>query len=192
VVRVTHAHTAADLQRRGADVERAVLSGAVEWHNHGESYTAPLLAAALAGGATLAGAGLNPGFVAERLALLLTGLVARLDEVRCYETFDASLSPSAGLVFDVMGFGVDPARTDVTTGELAKVYDALYAETFGYVAERLGTSVVSVLPEYNVTLAPEDLTLRAGTVPAGTVAAQVHLWGNCAPETTYGTSTRYG
>jgi len=32
VVRVTHAQTAADLQRRGADVERAVLSRAVLWH----------------------------------------------------------------------------------------------------------------------------------------------------------------
>ncbi|MDX2378102.1 formyltetrahydrofolate deformylase [Microbacterium sp. LRZ72] len=32
VVRVTHADSAADLQRRGADVERAVLSRAVAWH----------------------------------------------------------------------------------------------------------------------------------------------------------------
>jgi len=32
VVRVTHADTAATLQRRGADVERAVLSRAVTWH----------------------------------------------------------------------------------------------------------------------------------------------------------------
>ncbi|MFD4509041.1 formyltetrahydrofolate deformylase [Streptomyces sp. NPDC058457] len=32
VVRVTHADTAADLRRRGADVERAVLSRAVLWH----------------------------------------------------------------------------------------------------------------------------------------------------------------
>jgi len=33
VVRVTHADSAADLQRRGADVERAVLSRAVLWHS---------------------------------------------------------------------------------------------------------------------------------------------------------------
>jgi formyltetrahydrofolate deformylase len=32
VARVTHAHTATDLQARGAYVERAVLSRAVEWH----------------------------------------------------------------------------------------------------------------------------------------------------------------
>ncbi|WP_368498559.1 formyltetrahydrofolate deformylase [Herbiconiux sp. A18JL235] len=32
VVRVSHSDTAADLQRRGADVERAVLTRAVEWH----------------------------------------------------------------------------------------------------------------------------------------------------------------
>jgi formyltetrahydrofolate deformylase len=33
VVRVSHAHTVAELQRRGADVERAVLSRAVRWHS---------------------------------------------------------------------------------------------------------------------------------------------------------------
>ena len=33
VVRVSHADTTADLQRRGADVERAVLSRAVRWHS---------------------------------------------------------------------------------------------------------------------------------------------------------------
>lgn len=32
VARVTHAHSAADLQARGAYVERAVLSRAVQWH----------------------------------------------------------------------------------------------------------------------------------------------------------------
>ncbi|GAA2674438.1 MULTISPECIES: formyltetrahydrofolate deformylase [Actinoplanes] len=32
VIRVSHADTVADLQRRGADVERAVLSRAVRWH----------------------------------------------------------------------------------------------------------------------------------------------------------------
>jgi formyltetrahydrofolate deformylase len=32
VVRVTHSDSAADLQRRGADVERQVLARAVEWH----------------------------------------------------------------------------------------------------------------------------------------------------------------
>ena len=33
VVRVTHADSAADLARRGADVERLVLSRAVTWHS---------------------------------------------------------------------------------------------------------------------------------------------------------------
>ena len=33
VIRVSHSETAADLQRRGADVERSVLSRAVRWHS---------------------------------------------------------------------------------------------------------------------------------------------------------------
>jgi formyltetrahydrofolate deformylase len=33
VVRVTHGDSVSDLQRRGADVERLVLSRAVKWHS---------------------------------------------------------------------------------------------------------------------------------------------------------------
>ena len=33
VVRATHADSVADLQRRGADVERTVLARAVRWHS---------------------------------------------------------------------------------------------------------------------------------------------------------------
>ena len=32
VARVTHAHSTAELQTRGADVERLVLARAVQWH----------------------------------------------------------------------------------------------------------------------------------------------------------------
>jgi formyltetrahydrofolate deformylase len=32
VVRVTHAHSAADLARMGAEIERSVLAQAVRWH----------------------------------------------------------------------------------------------------------------------------------------------------------------
>jgi formyltetrahydrofolate deformylase len=33
IVRVTHAQSVADLQQRGADVERSVLARAVHWHS---------------------------------------------------------------------------------------------------------------------------------------------------------------
>lgn len=143
---------------------------------HGEAYAAPLRAAALKGGVTLAGIGLNPGFMAERVMLTLTGLVSRLEGLRCYEVFDACDAPSPGLVFQAMGFGTDPAEQDLTTSPVAHLYNQLYGEVFAYIAEKLGTRIVDVVPEHALTLAPEDIEIRAGIIPKGTVAATRWQW----------------
>lgn len=86
-----------DFSAQNADVCRLLASGkSVISTNgfyrpniHGEQYAGPLRAAAMAGQSTLAGSGINPGFIGERLAVVLSGLVASIDEVRCSEFFDA-------------------------------------------------------------------------------------------------------
>lgn len=143
---------------------------------HGEAYAAPLRAAAIEGGVTLAGIGLNPGFMAERVMLTLTGMVSRLTELRCYEVFDASQSPSPGLVFQAMGLGTDPAESDLTKGPVARLYDQLYGEVFDHIADKLGTRLAELAPQHELTLAPEDIEIRVGTIPKGTVAATHWQW----------------
>ncbi|MBM5812468.1 MAG: hypothetical protein FJ191_10970 [Gammaproteobacteria bacterium] len=169
---------------QNADVVRLLVSGKnvisvngfYRPEVHGEDYAGPLREAALRGNATLAGIGLNPGFIAERLALTLTGLMAQLETIECRETVDASYIPAPGFVFDVMGFGSEPAAGDITRGPLADLYTALYAETFGYVARMLDTTVAKLVPDHRLTLAPRDLPLAAGTVHKGTVAATEWRW----------------
>jgi hypothetical protein len=143
---------------------------------HAATYAAPLLEACLRGGATLAGVGLNPGFMAERAATLLTGLCARLDSIACYEVADASNMPSPEFVFGLMGFGADPSQRDVTRGELADMYGELFMEVFHAVAHSLHTHVDTIAPEHRVVAAPTDLHVRAGTIPRGTVAATDWRW----------------
>jgi hypothetical protein len=143
---------------------------------HGAVYAAPLLAACHEGGSTLAGLGLNPGFVAERLAVLLTGMCAQLSSLATYEIADASSMPSAAFVFDTMGFGTDLEQTDLTRGPLAALYGELFLEVFHGVAEALGTSVSGVTPQHRMTLAPRDIAIAAGTIRAGTVAATEWRW----------------
>lgn len=169
---------------QNADVKRLLASGknVVSVNGfylpeaHGEAYAGPLRTAALRGNATLAGMGLNPGFVAERIALALTGLVARLDRIECFETVDGSFIPASGLVFGVMGFGTDPADSDLLRGPLERMYTALYAETFACVARALGTTVVRLEPAHHFTLAPHDIAIAAGTIRKGTVAATKWHW----------------
>jgi 2,4-diaminopentanoate dehydrogenase len=143
---------------------------------HGLAYAGPLLAACKRGGSTLAGVGLNPGFIAERIATLLTDLCAQLDSVACYEVADASGMPSPEFVFGLMGFGADPKQRDVTTEPIAAMYGELFMEVFHAVADTLGTRVASLTPEHAVTLAPREIRIRAGAIQPGTVAATQWRW----------------
>ena len=143
---------------------------------HGEAYAGPLRAAAQKGNVTLAGIGLNPGFAAERMALTLTGMTSDIKEIRCYEVVDASQSASPGLIFGAMGLGTDPAEKDLAVSPVAELYNDFYRETFDYVGEKLGTQLISVSPEHEITLAPSDIKLKVGTIPKGTVGATRWRW----------------
>jgi hypothetical protein len=143
---------------------------------HGLAYAGPLLEACKRGGSTLAGVGLNPGFIAERVATLLTGLCAQLESVACYEIADASSMPAPEFVFGLMGFGADPAQRDVTREPLAAMYGELFMEVLHAVAEALGSRVASFEPEHTVALAPNEIRIRAGLIPQGTVAATQWCW----------------
>jgi hypothetical protein len=143
---------------------------------HGLAYAGPLLEACKRGESTLAGVGLNPGFIAERVATLLTGLCAQLQSIACYEIADASSMPAPEFVFGLMGFGADPQRRDVTTEPIAGMYGELFMEVFHTVADALGTRVASIQPEHAVTPAPREIPIRAGVIPSGTVAATQWRW----------------
>ncbi len=143
---------------------------------HGDAYAGPLLEACRKGGSTLAGVGLNPGFMAERVATLLSGMCSQLDAIACYEIADASSMPSPEFVFGLMGFGANPAERDITHEPVARLYDALYAEVLHSVAAALATSVRSIAPEHSIRLAEQDLAIRAGTITTGQVAGTQWRW----------------
>lgn len=139
-------------------------------------YAARLHAAAVEGGVTLAGLGVNPGMVVERLALTATGLCARVDRISISEMVDASAMTAAPFVFDLMGLGSDPAVNDIRKGPLAALYAKLFGEVLHFAAHALGTRLVTVTPDHRLTLAPRDVVIPAGTIPAGTVAATEWRW----------------
>lgn len=143
---------------------------------HGEAYAASLRAAALAGNATLAGIGVNPGVICERLALAMTSTMAQLEHIECLEVVDCSLIPAPDFLFQTLGFDADPAVSDIAQGPLATLYTNLYAETFAYLAEAMATRVDAVVPDHRMTLATDDIRLGAGMVHKGHVAGTEWRW----------------
>jgi len=143
---------------------------------HSSDYTAPLLAACARGNSTLTGLGVNPGFVVERLTLAASGLCHEIDRIGISETVDASFMASTEFVFGLMGFGANPLTDDITRGPLAGLYTALFSEVLHLAAHGLGDTVELISPAHQVTVAPRDIILPAGTIAAGTVAATRWCW----------------
>ena len=143
---------------------------------HGDDYSGRLQDAAVRGGATLAGVGVNPGMIVERIALAATGMCHELDSLSVFETVDASQMESADFVFGLMGFDTDPEKSDIRTGPLAELYGTLFSEVLHFAAHELGTEITEIIPEHQLTLAPEDMAVKAGPIARGHVAATEWRW----------------
>jgi hypothetical protein len=143
---------------------------------HGEAYARRLHEAGLRGNATLTGVGVNPGMVVERLALAMTAMSQDLSRMSVFEMVDASAMTSGEFVFGLMGLNSDPAQDDIREGPLAALYGALFSEVLHFFAAELGGRVTAIAPDHRLTLAPDDLTIGAGTIGAGRVAATEWRW----------------
>lgn len=131
--------------------------------------TDPIRAAAAEGGASLFVNGVDPGFANDWLALVLTSVSERIDEVRCMEILDYSTYDSATVLFDVMGFGkpIDETPMLLMPGVLSLAW--------GSVVRQLAAGLDVELDEVTDTVvrlpAPETFEIASGTVAEGTQAA---------------------
>lgn len=143
---------------------------------HGEAYAARLRDAAIRGGVTLAGVGVNPGMIVERIALAATAMSQDIETLSMFETVDASAMASPEFVFGLMGLNTDPRERDIREGPLATLYGTLFSEVLHFVAAEMRTSIVDIVPDHRLTLAPRPLTIAAGTIGEGRVAATEWHW----------------
>jgi hypothetical protein len=121
------------------------------------------------GGTSIHSTGSSPGFISEAVPLVLTSIQRRLDLLAINEYADLASRDSPEMLFDLMGFGH-------STAEFPAERFAFAAYSFGpsmrLVAEAVGLPLDSVTATGAVAVTPEKLTIAAGTLEAGTVAAQ--------------------
>jgi hypothetical protein len=162
-----------------ADVRRLLESGKsvisintyFEPRALGVVYAAGLEASAVAGGATLAGTGVNPGWVAERMAANAVALCLSHRNIASREIIDCTTIPSPDYVFGALGFGKAPETLDLVGGGLARTFDAMFAQSVQGLAERIGLRLEGFQSDHELRVAARDLTVAAGVIPAGMVAA---------------------
>lgn len=137
----------------------------------GADHAAALEASAIKGGATLAGTGVNPGWVAERMAANAVALCLSHRNVATRELIDCATVPNPDYVFGALGFGADPASIDLVDGPLARTFDRMFAQSVEGLARRIDLTLDGYESDHEIRVAGHDLSVAAGVIPKGTVAA---------------------
>ena len=131
-----------------------------------------LAAACKAGGSTLMGTGVSPGF-AELVAITVAGICSRIDKVVVAEQADTTFYDSPDTERPV-GFGRpidDPALRD-----MACEGTAVFGEAVAMVADALGVELDEIVCEPEFARTTEDLEMASWTIPAGHVAGVAASW----------------
>ncbi len=121
------------------------------------------------GGTTIHSTGSSPGFSTEAIPFALLSIQRRLDMLAIEEFADLSQRPSPELLFDVMGYGQPPADMGP---ERAQHLVQAFGPSLRLIAEAVGLPLDDVVGDGEVAVCADDLEIAAGTIPAGTVAAQ--------------------
>ena len=140
----------------------------------GEDVYNRLNAAAIKGGVTLHGNGLDPGFMYERLAALMTGLSNDIEYIRLEEYVNAhTMSPD---ILELFGFGntLEQIEENPISAKMAANYLTMGMK---YLADHLGTPVTRIEQSSHHLLAENKESIGTGfAVEPGTVGMVSYQW----------------
>ena len=130
-------------------------------------------AACRAGGSSLHGTGIHPGFGGDRLPLVMSGLSRRIDRIRVIEVCNLSvMSESPEMVMDQLGFGASAEHARANPPPLLGIMSRIFFESMDLIAAGLGFELDEHDSRFEFAVAKEDLTVSAGPIPKGHVAGQ--------------------
>lgn len=126
-----------------------------------------------AGLASLYGAGINPGFMPERLAMTLTGLTSEISEILIEEFYRIGNEPEPTLT--AFGFGL-PAPEKGERPPAVALVEQLERQFIYYIGDHLGTPVTELRYSADWHLADKMIETSHMTVQPGTAAYITHRW----------------
>jgi hypothetical protein len=138
--------------------------------------TARLEAACREGGTSLHGAGIHPGFIGDVFALTGARLMSRIDQVVITEIYLLAQHPSYEMNFPGLGFGRDPVDAVADPSPIILNMEEIFRESMMLLATGLGLDVEECRYSLEVAVADEDMTVKSGFVPKGTVGGMHHRW----------------
>jgi hypothetical protein len=127
------------------------------------------------GRSTFAASGLNPGFIAERLATTVTGLCADVESVQVEETYLVA-EDNWDIVFGTVGFGKELDDWRSRDSPMSRMFDHLFVQLIHNMARTFCAELAGVKSSVELTPAHRDIHLNAGLVKKGTVAGVTQTW----------------
>ncbi|MFI5956177.1 diacylglycerol kinase [Cryptosporangium sp. NPDC051539] len=132
---------------------------------------APIAAAAEEGRASLWVNGIDPGWANDWMALTLTSISERIDEVRCLEILDYSTYDNPTVLFDIMGFGRPVDDDDLPMLLRPGVLSFAWGSVVRQLAAGLDVELDAVEESWTRLPAPEAFDIPSGSIAKGTAAA---------------------
>jgi hypothetical protein len=130
---------------------------------------AKVRAACELGGASVHSTGSSPGFITEAVPLVMTSIQRRLNALTIDEYADLSQRNSPELLFDLMGFGRPAGPFEQFRADYLR---SSFGPSLQLVADAVGLPLDTVEASGELATASRETTIAAGTLHAGTVAAQ--------------------
>jgi 2,4-diaminopentanoate dehydrogenase len=126
-------------------------------------------AACRIGGTSVHSTGSSPGFITEAVPLVLTTIQRRFDKLAIDEYADLSKRDSPELLFDLMGFGRELAPFEEFRADHLRTS---FGPSLRLVADAIGLPLDDVTAAGELAATPREIRIAAGTLKAGSVAAQ--------------------
>ena len=143
---------------------------------YGADVVERLEAACAEGSTSVHGTGLNPGWLAELLPLVMTGLSERVDRISVLESTEFSFYPSREVIFEMMGLGSTPERFEASSERYVGWLSGLFRESLWMLADGLALDIEEETSSVDWALAEKPVDIAAGRIEAGTIAAQRFRW----------------
>jgi 4-hydroxy-tetrahydrodipicolinate reductase len=125
--------------------------------------------ACVAGDVSIHSTGSSPGFISEVFPLVVMSVQRQLNGLAIDEYGDLSQRESPELLFDLMGFGRAPAPFE---DYRADYLQSSFGPSLRLIADAVGLPLDSVQAGGELATATRTVHIAAGTLQAGTVAAQ--------------------
>ena len=134
------------------------------------TWRAQLEAAASEGGASIYATGIEPGFAADQLPILLTTMSNSITSIRSSEIAMYDTYPVEFMMKEVMGFGKSLDDADALLGLPGSILSA-WAPGINLIADALGAELDGIREQFDAAATPRTLEVACGTIEAGTVGA---------------------